>query len=58
MKITIYKDDNKEWRWRLRARNGRILADSGEGYKRKAALMRTLDLIHFEFGSSDIEELK
>ena len=29
-----YSKDNKgEWRWRLKASNGRILADSGEGYK-------------------------
>jgi uncharacterized protein len=31
--IEIYKDDTGEHRWRLVARNGRILA-SGEGYKR------------------------
>lgn len=34
--VAIYLDDAEEWRWRLRARNGRILADSGEGYARKA----------------------
>jgi uncharacterized protein YegP (UPF0339 family) len=28
----IYGDTAEEWRWRLRHRNGRILADSGEGY--------------------------
>jgi uncharacterized protein YegP (UPF0339 family) len=28
----IYEDAGEEWRWRLRHRNGRILADSGEGY--------------------------
>jgi uncharacterized protein YegP (UPF0339 family) len=26
------KDKKGEWRWRLKATNGRILADSGEGY--------------------------
>lgn len=25
-----------EWRWRLRASNGRIVADSGEGYSSRA----------------------
>ena len=34
-KIEVYKDKKGEWRWRVRARNGRVLADSGEGYKRK-----------------------
>jgi uncharacterized protein YegP (UPF0339 family) len=27
-----YKDSKGEWRWRLKASNGRILADSGQGY--------------------------
>lgn len=31
--IEIYKDAMGEWRWRLVARNGNTLADSGEGYK-------------------------
>lgn len=28
------------WRWRLVARNGRIVADSGEAYARKAGAIR------------------
>lgn len=35
MKFKIYTDRKKEWRWRLIATNGRIIADSGEGYTRK-----------------------
>lgn len=35
MTFEIYRDNNGEWRWRLVARNRRIIADSGEGYKRK-----------------------
>lgn len=30
--FTVYKDRSGEWRWRLVAANGRIIADSGEGY--------------------------
>lgn len=30
----IYKDAKKEWRWRLKASNGKIIADSAESYKR------------------------
>jgi len=36
-KLEIYRDGRSEWRWRLRAANGRIVADSGEGYRRRAA---------------------
>ena len=28
-----FKDKAGEWRWHLKADNGRIIADSGEGYK-------------------------
>lgn len=31
----LYRDSRREWRWRLRASNGRILATSSEGYRRK-----------------------
>ena len=33
MTYVYYKDAKGEWRWRLVAANGRIIADSGEGYK-------------------------
>lgn len=35
----------KEWRWRMRAANGRIIADSGEGYRNKADCIAAIDLI-------------
>jgi len=31
----IFRDKGGEWRWRLRHRNGNIIAISGEGYTRK-----------------------
>ena len=31
MTYYYYKDNKGEWRWRLKASNGRIIADSGEG---------------------------
>jgi uncharacterized protein YegP (UPF0339 family) len=38
-----YKDGSNMWRWRFRATNGKIMADSAEGYASKANLMRALD---------------
>lgn len=35
-KFEIYRDHSGEWRWRLRNRNGKILADSGESYKERS----------------------
>jgi len=37
-KLQVYRDGRREWRWRLRASNGRIMADSGEGYRRRASI--------------------
>lgn len=45
MKFQIYEDRRGEWRWRLRARNGKIMATSGEGYKRKAACEKALNKV-------------
>lgn len=39
-KFEIYRDKAGEWRWRLIARNGKIVADSGEGYKRSGGAKR------------------
>ena len=32
----FFKDRHGEWRWRVRAKNGRIVAHGGEGYSRLA----------------------
>lgn len=33
--LNVFKDLKGEWRWRLRAANGQIVACSGEGYTRE-----------------------
>jgi uncharacterized protein YegP (UPF0339 family) len=43
MKFEIYRSKG-EWRWRLKARNGKTIA-SGEGYKNKADCVSTIELI-------------
>ena len=40
-----YKDALGNWRWRLRAGNGRIIADSGEGYVTLAGCDHAISLI-------------
>lgn len=34
-KFVIYRDSQSRFRWRLKAENGQIVADSGEGYSSK-----------------------
>ena len=45
MKFPIYQDSAKEWRWRLKAANGRILDDSGEDYSSEQACRDDIDRV-------------
>jgi uncharacterized protein YegP (UPF0339 family) len=37
LRFEIFRDERAAFRWRLKGVNGRIIADSAEGYKTKAA---------------------
>lgn len=39
-RIEVFRDVRGEWRWRKVARNGEIVAVSGEGYTRKWSARR------------------
>ena len=43
--IETVQDVAGEWRWRLRASNGRIMADSGEGYRRRTSVRKAVDRV-------------
>jgi len=43
--FTIYSDRAGEYRWRLRATNGRIIADSAEGYRSKTDCQAGIRLV-------------
>ncbi len=45
MRIQKYKDSKGEHRWRIRAGNGEIIADSAEGYKNAADRDHGLQLL-------------
>lgn len=34
-KVELYRGGDGDWHWRFRRSNGKILADSAEGYKRR-----------------------
>ena len=42
MKFVVYKDKKNEWRWTLKARNGKVVADGGEGYKKRGGATRAV----------------
>jgi uncharacterized protein YegP (UPF0339 family) len=55
-KFQIYQDRKGEYRWRLRARNGEIIADSNEGYSRKASCKHGIDLVKQQAASATVED--
>jgi len=48
----VFEDSAKEYRWRLKAGNGEILATAGEGYKNKTDAEKGKDLLK---GAKDAE---
>lgn len=57
LKFQIYRDSRSEFRWRLKAGNGRQIAKADEGYKTKAACLRTVELIMTEAAAATIEDV-
>lgn len=57
MRIEVYKDKKREHRWRMVAGNGRIIAESGEGYKNHADMWNTLSTVRTAIGKTEIVEI-
>lgn len=53
----LYTDERGEFRWRLRARNGRVIATSGEGYINKEDARHAITLVKNASSLTDIEDL-
>jgi uncharacterized protein YegP (UPF0339 family) len=56
MKFVTYRDARKEYRWRLVAANGNIVADSGQGYKNKNDCLSTLESIRKMVAEAPVED--
>ena len=56
MTFEIYKDRKEEFRWRLKAANGNIMATSGEGYKAKADCQKAIETIKTGAASAKVED--
>ena len=56
-RFELYRDRSDEWRWRLVHHNGNILADSGEGYARKAGARAGLESVKANAADAPVEEL-
>lgn len=50
----VFQDNAGEWRWRLVASNGHIIADSGGGYRSKQGVKRGIDSVKKQAGSANV----
>ena len=58
MQFKVWKSArNGEWYWAMIATNGQKIATGGEGYKRKADLLKTLGRIKEGAAAAPIEEV-
>jgi len=53
----LYKDAKEEFRWRLKAGNGQIIATSGQGYKDKRDCHRAVEVIQAGAAKAKVEEV-
>ncbi len=51
-----YEDSGKQYRWRLKATNGQIIATSGQGYKDKRDCANAIDVIKKGAEKAKVEE--
>lgn len=42
MKVDVYQGADGQHYWRLKAKNGRVVATGGEGYKTRTGVLRAL----------------
>lgn len=52
----LYKDKSGEYRWRFRADNNKIIADSGEGYINKSDCEHGIELVKRQTPGAEIED--
>lgn len=52
----LFEDKGGEWRWRMIASNGRIVADSGEGYSSKSGARSAIKNVQRGAGGADIDD--
>jgi uncharacterized protein YegP (UPF0339 family) len=52
----IFKDKSGEFRWRLKASNGKIIADSGEGYAAKEDCQHGIDLVKKDAAAAKVKD--
>lgn len=55
-KFVIYRDQKYEFRWRFKADNGQIVADSAEGYTSKENCKAGIAIVKQQAPSAPVED--
>jgi hypothetical protein len=56
-KFELYKSPNGEYRWRLKATNGQVIATGGEGYSSKSAAQNGIASVKRSATDASVEEV-
>ena len=51
-RFEVYRDTSGDWRWRLRAANGCVVADCAEGYASRRNVYRALNDIAYHVAAA------
>jgi uncharacterized protein YegP (UPF0339 family) len=52
----LFKDAKKEYRWKLKAANGKVMAVSNDGYSTKASCQSAINLIKEGAATASVED--
>ena len=52
----VYRDNQNQYRWRFRADNGKIVADSAEGYVQKSDCLHGIDIVKKEAPTAPVRD--
>ena len=55
MKFYVYRDAAEMWRWRLRAADHKIIADSAQGYTKKTECYHAISLVKAATNATVVE---
>lgn len=55
-KFEVYKSSNGEFRWRLKASNGQVIATAGEGYSSKASCLNGIESVKTNAPGAEVVE--
>lgn len=56
MKFKVFKDQRGEYCWQLIAKNKKVIADSGESYKRKSACLKAIEKVKNQAAYAEVVE--